>query len=394
MSLPLFLALSDIFGNFKRYILLFIAFALGSSVVLINIQVRDTVISADFLYKFYTWKKLEAVPNLDDKTFEELTNGTGRSDLLKRNSNSLMAENGISAHFETADRQNANMIFGDETEAVLLNFNFDPEGLVIRDGGQYPKLRNEVLLDYYTASTHNVGIGDKVSITYNKYSEDRLSAKETQEEFIVTGFVDRLSKFNDKDVIMSEAFKDGVSEGWNAVGFTLDVPESEKAAEYEKLSQLFPGQIMSDKEMVAAFLGIYDVLFSFMRNMMMLVVTGVLGFLVVMYQTVFMKDEESEIALLMSTGVDERSTKRWQFLRMMILFAVATIVSLIITPTLLSRLIGLAFSAMIGLTGFVFKGGELLSIFWTIFITLFIALVMVRVIRKIRNIEIWRIRNE
>ena len=77
MSLPLFLALTDIFGNFKRYILLFIAFAIGSSVVLINIQVRDTVISTDFLYKFYTWKKLEAVPNLDNSTFDELSNGTG-----------------------------------------------------------------------------------------------------------------------------------------------------------------------------------------------------------------------------------------------------------------------------------------------------------------------------
>ena len=83
--------------------------------------------------------------------------------------------------------------------------------------------------------------------------------------------------------------------------FTLDVPESEKAAEYEKLEKLFPGQMMTDKDMIAAMLSMYDVLFTFMRNLMMVVVTGVLGFLVVMYQTIFMKDEESEIALLMST---------------------------------------------------------------------------------------------
>ena len=156
MPLPLFLALSDIFGNFKRYILLFIAFAIGSSVVLINIQVRDTVISSDFLYKFYTWKKLEAVTMLDDKKYEELTNGTDRADIFKRNISSLMEQNDISATVETKDSQNAKMIFGDETEAILLSFNFDPEGLVIRDGGQYPKLRNEILMDYHTASTHDV----------------------------------------------------------------------------------------------------------------------------------------------------------------------------------------------------------------------------------------------
>ncbi len=394
MSLPLFLALTDIFGNFKRYILLFIAFAIGSSVVLINIQVRDTVINPDFLYKFYTWKKLEAVPNLDNKTFEELTSGTNRSDILDRNFKNILEQNDISATMELSDRQNAKMIFGNETETILMTFNFNPEGMVIRDGGQYPKLQNEILMDYYTASTHGVDIGDKVVIEYNKYSSDRLSFELAQDEFVVTGFVDRLSAFNDRDVIMSEEFKDAVSEGWNAIGFTLDVPESEKQAEYEKLDKLFPGQMMTDEEMISAFLGIYDVMFSFLRNMMFVVVTGVLGFLVVMYQTVFMKDEESEIALLMSTGVDEKTTKRWQFLRMMILFVVAMVISLLFTPTLISRAIGLLFNAMLGLTGFVFTGGLVLSIIWTIFITLFITVVMILVTRKIRNIEIWRIRNE
>jgi ABC-type antimicrobial peptide transport system permease subunit len=286
------------------------------------------------------------------------------------------------------------MLFGNETETILLSFNFNPEGIVIRDGGQYPKLRNEILMDYYTASTHGVDIGDKVLIAYNKYSEDRLTVEETQEEFVVTGFIDRLSSFNDKDVIMSAEFNDAESEGWDVVGFTLDVPDSEKKAEYEKIDKLFEGQMMSDDELIAAFLGMYDVLFSFLRNMMMIVVTGVLGFLIVMYQTVFMKDEESEIALLMSTGVDENTTKRWQLLRMMILFAAAMVISLLVTPTLISRAMGLLFNTMLGLTGFVFTGGVLLSIIWTIFITLFIAMVMMFVTRKIRNIEIWRVRNE
>ena len=394
MSLPVFLSFSDIFGNFKRYILLFIAFAIGSSVVLINIQIRDTVISPDFLYKFYTWKKLDAVTMLDDKKFDELTNGTNRSDIFKSNIEALFEQNDISGTIETKDCQNAKMLFGNETETILLSFNFNPEGIVIRDGGQYPKLRNEILMDYYTASSHGVDIGDKVLIAYNKYSEDRLTVKEAQEEFIVTGFVDRLSAFNDRDVIMSAEFNDAESEGWDVVGFTLDVPDSEKDAEYEKLEKLFPGQMMTDDELIAAFLGMYDVLFSFLRNLMMVVVTGVLGFLVVMYQTVFMKDEEPEIALLMSTGVEEKTVKRWQFLRMMILFATATIISLLVTPSIVSRVIGLLFNAMLGLTGFVFSGGVLLSIIWTVFIATFIAVVMMLVIRKIRNIEIWRIRNE
>lgn len=394
MSIPLFLALSDIFGNFKRYILLFIAFTIGSSVVLLNIQIRDSVISPDFMYKFYTWKKLDAVPNLDDKTFNEISSGTGRADMMVRGFEELMKKEGIRATLETKEQQNARMEFGEESETVALCFGFNPEGLVIRTGGQYPKLRNEVLMDYYTASIHDVNIGDKVTIVYDKYTPDRLSTEEVSEDFVVTGFVDRLSSFNDRDVIMSKEFKDARPESWNAVSFTLDVPDNEKQAEYEKLDKLFPGQMMTDKDMIVAMLSMYDVLFTFMRNLMIVVVAGVLGFLVVMYQTIFMKDEEPEIALLMSTGVDERSTKNWQFLRMMLIFGAGVALSLILTPTIVARLLGVLFSLMLGLTGFGFTRGLLMSVIWTVFITAFIAIVMRIVIRKIRNIEIWRIRNE
>ena len=60
--------------------------------------------------------------------------------------------------------QNANMLLNwwRDLNQYQLSFGFDPEGLVIREGGQYPKLRNEILMDYYTASTHDVNIGDKV----------------------------------------------------------------------------------------------------------------------------------------------------------------------------------------------------------------------------------------
>ena len=152
--------------------------------------------------------------------------------------------------------------------------------------------------------------------------------------------------------------------------------------------------MMTDRDLIAAMLSMYDVLFTFMRNLMIVVVAGILGFLVVMYQTIFMKDEEPEIALLMSTGVDERSTKNWQFLRMMLIFGVGVALSLILTPTIVARLLGVLFNLMLGLTGFRFTRGLLMSVIWTIFITAFIAIVTRIVIRKIRNIEIWRIRNE
>ena len=393
MNIPLFLALSDIFGNFKRYILLFVAFTLGSLVVVTNIQIRESVISTDFLYKFYTFKHFDLVTWFNNTSYNELTGGTDRGDLFQKNFDVLMKREGIPATLELSYNTNAQLVDGDKVSGMKINFGFDPEGLVIRDGGQVPKLRNEILIDYYTAVEHGVKIGDEVTIRYDKYTEDRLSTVETDETFIITGYIDRLTKFNSTEVIMSPEFNDAPKESFQALGFTINAPQSEHQVYIEKLEKIFPDQCVSDKQLIAGILGMYDVLFSFLRNMMWIVVTGVLGFLVVMYQTIFMKDEEQEIALLGSAGFDERSTKGWQFLRMMIIFIAAIILSIVLAPAA-AMILGKLFNLMLGITGFRFTRGYLLSAIWAVFIALFIAVVMIMILRRIRNIEIWRIRNE
>ena len=175
MSLPLFLALSDILGNFKRYVLLFIAFTLGSCVVLMNIQIKDSVISTDFFYKFYDFKHIDAIVNWNGATWNELSGGSNSSQIFMKNFNKLMEEKGIDATLELRDAQNAQMLFGDEAVIIQMGFGFDPEGMVIRAGGTYPVLKNEIIMDYYTASQHDVKIGDSVTIKYDKYTEDRLT---------------------------------------------------------------------------------------------------------------------------------------------------------------------------------------------------------------------------
>lgn len=394
MPIPLFLALTDIFGNFKRYVLLLIAFTLGSSVVIMNIMIKDSVISTDFFYKFYDYKHVDAITNWSGSTYDELSGGSNSSTIFLKNFDNFMKEHDIDATLELVDSQNAQMIFGESAEIIKLNFGFDPEGMVIRDGGAYPKLKNEIIMDYYTATQHDLEIGDSVTIKYDKFTEDRLSTYETEEEFVITGFVDRMSKFNSRSVIMSKEFNDAQSQGFGVVGFTLNVPESEKDAERAKLFDAMPSQCMTVEDGVSTMLGMYKVLFEFMRNLMFVVVAGVLGFLVVMYQTIFMKDEESEIALLSSSGFDDKSTKGWQFRRMMILFVTGLVISIILAPTVGAKALASLFCAMLGITGFGFTRGLPITFVWVVFITVFISFVLVFVLRKIRNIEIWRIRNE
>jgi hypothetical protein len=79
---------------------------------------------------------------------------------------------------------------------------------------------------------------------------------------------------------------------------------------------------------------------------------------------------------------------------MMLLFVAGVVISIILTPTVFGGLMGLFFKVALGMTGFSFTKGFMLSLVWVIGVTLFIAFVMVITLRKIRNIEIWRIRNE
>ena len=79
---------------------------------------------------------------------------------------------------------------------------------------------------------------------------------------------------------------------------------------------------------------------------------------------------------------------------MTILFVSGVIISVILTPTLGAWMLSKFFCALLGITGFGFTRGLGLTIFWVVFITVFITFILMFVLRKIRNIEIWRIRNE
>ena len=77
----------------------------------------------------------------------------------------------------------------------------------------------------------------------------------------------------------------------------------------------------------------------------------------------------------------------------MIIFIAAIVLSIVLAPAA-AMILGKLFNLMLGITGFRFTRGYLLSAIWAVFIALFIAVVMILILRRIRNIEIWRIRNE
>ncbi|MBR4225046.1 MAG: ABC transporter permease [Oscillospiraceae bacterium] len=394
MSTPLFLALSDILSTFKRYVLLFAAFTIGILIVAISTELRDSVISNAFLTRYYTLSTMDFELSFDTKLRDEMSLGTGDPRVIKSRLNSIFEQNDIPARCDICMSCYGQIISDKGYQMVGMRFGFDPALLRAVEGAQIPRYRNEVMIDKFTADKFGYGIGDTFTLEYYRYSEDRLTQSKVREQFVITGFVDRLTSFNESEVIMSEEFDDAVITNWDTLGYRLECPASQKQMYLAKIRELFPDHYRKGGTVVGSFLGMFDVILTFLRNAFMIVVSGVLLFLTVMYQVIFMKDEEDQIASLKSCGFEDRAVAGWQFLRMMILFIAAAVLAAVLMPTLATWGMDALFSTMVGITGWKFTGGFAKTMIWMAAITAGIGVTEAVVLRRIRDIEIWRIRNE
>ena len=394
MPVPLYLALTDLLSKFRRYAMLLLAFTAGSILVMYSIQLHDSMISADFLHKYYTMGDIDFGIEPDTAFYEEMSNSTYRPDIAERNINAKLQSNGIPAEVDYAMNTNANLCAEEGYISVVMYSGVHSDRLYIVEGGQPPVLPNEILLDRYTSMTHGYEIGDTVTIEYEKYDADRLSHRVARDQFVITGYIDGLSKINSVNVVMSEDFHDAVTDYWEIVGFRIHAPESEKPAYMEQIAALFPNVYVDKLKLGGNFLSIYDTLFSFVRNVMVVVVASVLTFLTVMYQTIFMKDEENETAMLKSCGFDDSSIRKWQFLRMFLLFSAAQVLAALLMPTGVQLLNNLVIRSLLGLTSWEFTGSWIPCALWIVFVTVLVAAADLIVLKGIEKIEIWRIRNE
>lgn len=394
MPVPLYLALTDLLSKFRRYAMLLVAFTAGSILVMYSIQLHDTMISPDFLHKYFTIGDIDFGIEPDTAFFEEMSSNTYRPDIAERNTNAKLQSNGIPAEVDYSMNTNANLCAEDGYISIVMYSGVQSDRLYIVKGGQPPLLPNEILIDHYTAVCHGYKIGDTVTIEYEKYDADKLSHSVARDKFVITGYIDEISKVNNINVIMSEDFHDAVTDYWDIVGFRIHAPESEKLGYMEQIAALFPDVYVDKLELGGNFLSMYDILFSFVRNVMIVVVSSVLAFLTVMYQTLFIKDEENETAMLKSCGFDDSSIKKCQFLRMLLLFGAAQVLAAVLMPTGVTWLNNIVIRRLLGLTNWEFTGSWIPCALWIVFVTVLVAAVDLIVLRGIEKIEIWRIRNE
>ena len=403
IKVPLFLALTDILGRFKRYIFLAFSYIFGFAIILIAFQLKDTVLSWDFLNKNQMTGPIDFYIELPQ---EELEKYYYKSDGTVKGVNDLISEelnkNGIPASIETACYSKGNAIIdGKEYLAGIVFGIKELNNVTFRKGSLPPQNPNEVTINYVSAKKFGFKKGDLITVKYQK--ADKLGYIEVTEDFIITGFTDTCS--NACILVMSPDKTDFApiqvtsvqTDSGRLVSSRLLVPEEQKSYYFEKICRLYGREnvMTGDEYLEKILVKPNEALFFSLKWILTLLVLIVMILNTALYEKVFIEEEASDIAMLKSLGFTFNKIRLWHYLRVFILVAAGFVIGALLTCLAGNVLLDFAMNIIMYASGF-----HLIPNVWSEYVLLPLCLIAILSFvfylssKNIKNIFIWRIKDE
>ncbi len=398
LSVPFFLALSDILRGFKRYFLLVLAYVLGISVVLFIVRLENTIMDTGYSEHYFQNGREDFALEFDETYYSKLYSGAGSYrgviDIVNKN----FEDNGIPATIYTNMSSTAEMMTGDTKTVCNVEWMDNPTSEVrYIEGGNAPRLRNEVAIGYYFGRQYGIKLGDSVTVEYEKLGEDRISYELASEDFIVTAFFDQYGS-NTPTILMGDEFEGSTMRHEDLFSAVLDVPSSQYDEYFAKMQELYPdGEIKflpKDKVMAHHVPG-YDRMFNLIILIVSVTAAIVIMLLSSLYENIFIDEETADIALLKSMGFTKGAIRSWHFWRLMLLSFLSLGLSYVFIDTAGEFLIGKLFQSLMRCKEFTFT---VLPVPNFVIVPLFVIVLLMAVIlivtRLADRIEIWKVRNE
>lgn len=398
IKIPLFLAVSDIFGKLKRYIYLIFACVGGIGILLIVYQVKDSILSVKYMQKYWQMGQIDFVFDIDADYFSKLYEKTGSSKSAYKIINDNFEVNGIPAKIENFDLSYATLKVGEnEYEYCLLFGEPDTTEMFFNEGGHAPVLENEIALSYYNSKYAGINLGDTVTISYNVLSDNGVTQNEVEKKFVVTAFFEGMG-MGVPQAIMGNEFSGAVVEGDMFYSSRLECKAGEYDYYFEKMCALYESDeiVFHDRsEVINHFLADFVSLFDMLVKFIVVIVGVVFAYLTLLYQDIFIEEETGDIAMLKSMGFSNFSVKMWYYCRMIILMLISIAGAHLLINTLGHMIVGKLIASTLYLVSFDIEISALKSFVIIPIVSLvLISLVMIVALRRINNIQIWRIRNE
>ena len=393
-----FLAVSDILRGFKRYVLLILAFVMGLSTVLFIVRLENSLMTPGYAEKYFQHGRENFTMEIDDAYFQMLYRNTGSYSGAIDKINENFKENDIPATIHTAKRSAAELTYGDKQLMCNIRWLECPTTEVrYLDGGNAPKLRNEVAVGYFFANTNGINIGDSVTIEYDKLGDDMVSSEKSSESFIVTAFFDQFGS-NIPVILMGDEFEGSTVNGEDIFSSVLNVPDAHYDEYIAKMQALYPNgeiEFVKEDDVMEHYLTGYSRMFNLIITIVSVVAAIVLMLLTSLYENIFIDEETADIALLKSMGFSKVSIRSWHFWRLLLLSTLSLGLTYVFMATVGNFLIGRLFSSLMRCKEFTFTVLPVPNfvILPLCIITLLIAVILL-ITRLADKIEIWKVRNE
>lgn len=324
-----FLALNDILSGLKRYVVMLLAFTLGTMLLIIPINTVNTL-SSDSLIECFHMISCDLCLNEEIGTVDMVKYGREQTRATLQQYEEELADVGIPAEVVRETLLSFRIRHEDQATKVMA---IQGTGLSADRypylSGTAPMLENEVALTHVTAKQLDAAVGDTVYVT-----DDGVEAP-----YVVTALYESMNNMGE-GFRFSEAAEPSYRSACGFMSIQIsytDHPDENTIRERaDTIQAMYPeAELQTVSEWLGDMLGGITDQINNIKQLIVLVVLLIDVLVAVLMVKSFLAKEKSEIAMLKAIGFGNGALVRWQSLRIGFVLIFSTILG-----TLLSNPVG------------------------------------------------------
>lgn len=335
-----YMAYNDILSNPKRFLTLGITFCVGTLLILLPLSAIHTL-KSDNIVELFSMASSDVY--LDNGKTDDYLARKSTSFLeadLKEIEDTLKQE-GITAK-TGVDVGYSIPCYGSDKEEIETYFTLQEVGSWDRSytvlEGREPEAEDEIMLTEITAEELKVSIGDTITYVY----PDR------EQEYIITGTYQSMMNLGQGFRVSRKAeLEEEYFSGMFCV--QVEVPEMESEEAYQKIKEIFPDYNVMQAD---GFLGIMIASVTEQLDELMILITvlvlAINSLITILTMKIMFSKERGDIALLKSIGFKNRTIRKWQVIRILLILVTSIFIGTILSKILAPVIIGPIFAMMGG----------------------------------------------
>lgn len=335
MKTSTILAVSDIFSNLRRFLILATTFVIGTFLVVMPILATDTL-------KSDKMGVLMGYPDFDFIVYDySLIGGFDSNAPYEHASDYEDKSSAIGIETSVYSEATFNVVMCTSNGDYSSLYCRKPYGKSITDyplyEGDYPILENEICITATVAKRTGVKIGDTVT----------CNIEGDEESYIVTGTFQSMYNLGN-GIIFSDAKVVSPSSWISITLFGLFINETlDKDKVIEDMNIAMPDLVITSKnEMISSIFGSIIDSLDQMKYGILSFISFIIMLITVLLSKMLIGKEEGDIAIIKSMGIKESTINLWHLKRLLIIVSISIIIGLAIAYPVTSFLLSIIFNIM------------------------------------------------